>query len=374
MNASQTTLSTVATGASYGALVDPQHARIAVENAIKKMVPGTIGSVLLFLTAGYSHSPQSAIKEAAKVAGTPQVFGCCAIGLLTEEDWLLDVEGAVAMLFPRELGLQPYSIAQRNNQSPDWALTFSSPNAASIAVNSINTPQFGAITSDEFGQGPFSVWQSGRIAEREFIHLALNKTAEYQFVKADGIKRVSPIMQINRSRAHTLLELDNGLPVDTLPQELIDNHEPHKTDQLFHLIAAVSENTDKESIANGHYKLHHVVSSDKASGQVHLSGSTKAGQHLFWAVRDEQWAQQLVESRLLQTKQNIKGTAKFAMMFSNISRGADFFNGRDQDFELFKQTFPNLPMVGFYGDGEITPGHRLSGLIQHHCAVFAIFT
>jgi len=97
----------VATGASYGATAKDEYAREAVHKALSKMRPCTVGSVLLFLSSAYAHNPQNAIKEAAKAAGTPQVFGCCAMGLLTEEEWMLDVEGAVAMVFPQEYGLQP---------------------------------------------------------------------------------------------------------------------------------------------------------------------------------------------------------------------------------------------------------------------------
>ena len=90
----------VATGLSYGALANDDHAKIAVQNALKKMHPCSVGSVLLFLTCGYVHKPKNAITLAAKAAGTPQIFGCCAMSLISEEEWLLDVEGAVAMVFP----------------------------------------------------------------------------------------------------------------------------------------------------------------------------------------------------------------------------------------------------------------------------------
>ena len=93
----------VGSGASYGAIAHDEHARKAVQKALAQMHDTTVGSVLLFLSSSYAHNPQNAIKEAAKAAGTPQVFGCCAMGLLTEQEWLLDVEGAVAAFQRLEL-------------------------------------------------------------------------------------------------------------------------------------------------------------------------------------------------------------------------------------------------------------------------------
>ena len=368
------TLSNIATGSSYGALVKDQHARQAVLNALKKMPACTVGSVLLFLSSGYAHNPQNALKEAARAAGTPQIFGCCAMGLLTDEDWLLDVEGAVAMVFPRESALQSLAVAEQNGFSPDWILTLASPNAANIAINAVNQPQFGALASDEFGHGPFSLWQSGRIVEREYSHTTLTSSCEHSIYKAESVRRISPIMRIDAAGDGYLVKIDDQTASENLLTHLPENLHAIGLQQPFNIIAAISENDECASIENGHYKLRHVVAIDQHSKRVQLSGSANKGRHMFWAMRDEQRARQVMHSQLLQAKQTLKNEPRFAMMFPNLSRGAEFYNGRDQDFELFKQVFPELPMIGFYGHGEIAPGHRDSTLIHHHSAVFSIFS
>jgi len=104
-----------------------------------------------------------------------------------------------------------------------------------------------------------------------------------------------------------------------------------------------------------------------------LSRSAKAGRHLFWGVRDQQYAQDVMREQLNQAKEEINTTPKFALMFPNIGRGAEFYNGRDRDLELFNEVFPNTPLLGFYGNGEIAPGHQLAGLIHRYSNVFSIF-
>ena len=74
-----------ASGIHYGASADPQHARKAVSKAINKFGGQQVGSLILFLSAGYAYDPQAALREAAKAAGTPQVFGCCAMGLISDQ-------------------------------------------------------------------------------------------------------------------------------------------------------------------------------------------------------------------------------------------------------------------------------------------------
>ncbi len=359
----------VATGVSYGAIVHEEHARAAVEKALAKMAPCTVGSVLLFLSSGFAYEPQKALKEAAKAAGTPQVFGCCAKSLLTEEEWLLDAEGAVAMVFPSEHSLMPLNVLEQQGYDPAVILTLTTPNAATIAVNSSDRPQIGAVTTDEYGHGPFSVWQSGRIIENEYSQSAFPNSLDTHLVISEGIKAFSPIMQVNRSSDHNLYEIDLEAASDNLLHHIPGSHE----DALFGLLCAVSETSDPESIRHGHYRLHHVVSVDRENQSVKLSGSVKAGRHMFWATRDAAVAEKSMMSKLVKVKETLEKPPLFALMFPNIGRGPEFFNGQDQDLLAFQKSFPDTPLIGFYGNGEIAPGQELAGLIRHYATVIALF-
>lgn len=363
----------VGSGASYGAIAHDEHARKAVQKAMAQMHDSTIGSVLLFLSDSYAHNPTNAIKEAAKAAGTPQIFGCCAMGLLTEQEWLLDVEGAVAMVFPQSMGLHALSVLQQQGVNPSLIFTLTTPNAATMAVNEHQIDQVGSITTDEYGHGPFSVWQSGRIAEQEFSHSAFPTSLKHVVKIADGIKQLSPIMTINDASGHRLTQINQQPAVDNLLNSLPDNLRIIGLEQPFNLLCAISENKHRDSIAQGHYKLHHVVSINRDKQHIYLSGSAKAGHHLFWGIRDQKHSQKEMLTQLQSAKTELGQTPEFSLMFPNIGRGAEFFNGTDQDLEQFKAVFPNTPLIGFYGNGEIAPGHQLSGLIHRYSTVFSIF-
>ena len=364
----------VGTGASYGALVDDEHASLAVKKALINMSDASaVSSVLLFLTGSYAHNPQGAIKEAAKAAGTTQVFGCCAMGLLTEQEWLLDVEGAVAMVFPQGTGLHALHVLEQQGIKAESVLTLSTPNAVTMAVNAKPVKQIGAITTDEYGHGPFSVWQSGRIVEQEFIQCAFAKQPKHVVKVASGVKQVSPIMQINRSDGHSLFEVNQQSATDNLHSSLPEHLQLMGANHPFGLLCAVSENSQRDSIEQGHYKLHHIISSNTDKQHILLSGDAKAGRHLFWGIRDQEFAQEMMREQLLAAKVELGDAPKFAFMFPNIGRGAEFFNGRDRDLELFNEIFPNTPLIGFYGNGEIAPGHTLNGLIHRYSTVFGIY-
>ena len=77
----------------------PELAAEAVRNALQGAGLQRADSVLLFLTRDYVRHAQPAIVAAARAAGTLQVSGCTAFGLLTEQGWLLDQPGAAALVF-----------------------------------------------------------------------------------------------------------------------------------------------------------------------------------------------------------------------------------------------------------------------------------
>lgn len=367
------TLTRVATGASYGAIAYNEHAADAVNNAIAKMIPCSIGSVLLFLSSAYAHKPQQALKMAAKAAGTPLIFGCCAINLLTEQEWLMDVEGAVAMVFPSDLSLQAMNLLHQQGVDPSLVITLATPNAANIAVNRHDFPQLGAITSDEYGHGPYSVWQGGRIAEQEFVQSALPNSLTSHVMVASGVRPISLALTIDKSKAHSLIECGGKSACASLVSHLPPHLHSLGLKNPYNLLCAISENEDPESLKDGHYKVHHVVSIDEENQLVHLSGNPKQNRHMFWAVRDEQHAQQVMSDQLLQSKESLAKEPIFALMFPNISRGPEFYNGQDRDLELFQEVFPDTPLLGFYGNGEIAPGHRYGGLIHRYACVLGLY-
>lgn len=356
----------VATGASYGATPKDEYAREAVQKALAKMRPCTVGSVLLFLSNAYAHSPQNAIKEAAKAAGTPLVFGCCAAGLLTEDEWLLDVDGAVAMVFPQDIGLQPLRVLRPQGITPDLVFTMASPNAVDIAVGSSDCPQFGSITTDEYGQGPYSVWQSGRIVEQEYSQSAFASQLQSTLAISEGVERLSETMQVNKVDGNLLLEVNQQRAFENIQAYL-------ESDSTFDVLCAVSETNDPDSIAMGHYKLVHVLSVNKESGAVTLADDIKAGRQIFWARRSSDEAINSMKSTLKIAHRKLAKEPEFALMFPNVSRGPEFFGGIDQDLEAFKQEFPETPLIGFYGNAEISPGFKSPALVRHHSTVTALF-
>jgi small ligand-binding sensory domain FIST len=360
-----------ATGISYGALPKAEHARIAIEKAKQNLGSRTISSVLLFLTNGYAHAPQEALREAARASSTTQIFGCCSSGLITDQEWLIDAQGAAAMVFSNDCPLQPLNLIK---QTPDTSLVLCAPSNATQAVNEYDIPMLGALSSDEYGHGPFPVWQSAKLVEKGYINAAFTGSVRTQIRSAPCTQQLSPIARIDRCNGHSLVEINGQSAVDSLFSSLPDNLTGISRKQAYNLLCAVSENIDSESLRGGNFKLHHIVSIDEEKGVIHLSGSIKEKHYLYWAMRDETVARKRLESSVTSAAGKHRGIPDFAILFSNIGRGPEFYGGQDQDIEIFKSQFPTTPFIGLYSNGEVAPGQKLAGLIRRYSTTFGLYS
>lgn len=374
----------IATGASYGVTPKPEHAVNAVATAMKNADIKSASSVLLFLSNGYSLSTSQdtklAIKAAAKKASTVQVFGCSAVGMLTEEAWFLDGEGAVAMVFPNDYILSPANVLaglDGNILESQTLLCISSPESSKIAINHFDYPMIGAISSNEFGQGDFPVWQGSRISKSGFFHAAFTAHEDSTMlnshtVVSQGIRRLSKNQLISEATNNCLLTIDSVPATESIKNALPDNLYDLFMEQPYHTLCASSENEHNDGLSQNFFKLHNVVAIDEHEESIYLSGKIKTNQHLFWAIRDRGLAEEEVRHNMQSLKKRIKHP-KFAFLFSSISRGPYFFNDQDIDLSLFQETFPNVPLIGIYATGEISPGIHYSALSRRYSSVLTIF-
>ena len=73
-----------------------------------------------------------------------------------------------------------------------------------------------------------------------------------------------------------------------------------------------------------------------------------------------------------QLHRELGGDPDFGLFFPCVGRGPYFYGGVDRDLQLVQQHFPGLPVIGFYGNGEIAPLHDSNQLFQY-AAVLGLF-
>jgi small ligand-binding sensory domain FIST len=356
----------VATGLATGASPIPELAARAVESAMLKANIHAPSSVLLFLTSEFAADPQSAILAAAKAASCTQVIGCSATGIFTEEDWVVDSPAAAAMVFSD----MNFSHPKPDESNNPLLLTLAAPNAINTTwLNQSNEFRFGGVSGDATGHGSFSVWQNGKGTTQGYCEVTLNATGVVS--ASHGLKVISAPRRITKCKGNDLLTIAN-LPAFSSLASACRKNDITTADLPYHHLIAVHA-SKASALERGEYNLASIIIAYEETQSVTLTKPLQVGDWISWAVRDIDAAQVDIVKTASVLRRQLDSEPKFALLFSCLGRGPYFYNGIDQDLALIKTLFPDLPIIGFYGNGEIAPINGSNELLQYS-AVLGLFT
>lgn len=334
---------TVASGIASGPVATPKLAAEAVERALRRARLTRAQAVLLFLSADFADDPRPALIAAARAAQTLALTGCTALGILTEDDWILDAPSAAALVLGGERGF----VAREPGAA---ALTLAAPNTLELAWLAAGAPRYGGVAGDATGLGPYKVWQQGQIRADGRCEQALGGPAPKVTVSRGMLPLGEPLLveefegfdllRLSGRRAAETLGRAGAVPLHELALACLDPR--GQVLQCWPLIAV------------------------DGNGAVTVAAHLAVGQRVVWMRR---WA----EAAAIELEQSLSGPAAgFGLVFSCGSRGAAFYGGIEGDWRAIRQAQPDLPLVGFYGNGQIAAVGGENRLL-HHSVVVSLF-
>ncbi|TCJ18022.1 histidine kinase [Parasulfuritortus cantonensis] len=345
----------VASGLAKGIVASPDLATEAVATAMDRAGLDIAQGVLLFLSSDFASQPQAAVTAASRAANCLQVAGCTSIGLFTEEEWLLDVPAAAAMVFGDGAGLR----AARAED--DWRLAMAAPNAVDTRWLDLPGRRFGAVSGDASGQGPYTVWSAGRLASGRRCELAF-EGGHFRVDTSRGIQPLTEPHPVERAIGQNVHLLGGQPALDVLARVLPLDAGDSRQFPLHLVMAGILYGETENAIAEGRYHLLPILSTHTADRSVALSGRVRGGDRLFWAIRQPLAAERDMRLMLDRCIFDAPRDPAFGLCFACMSRGPYFYGGVDRDLEAITRRFPGMPLLGFYGNGEFSHldgGNRL---------------
>lgn len=356
-----------ATGLSYGPTPDPQHARIAVTRALSRSGRHSASGVILFLSSGYIE-PSSAIVAASRAAGCLAVAGCHGDSLITEDEWLVDTEGAVALVVH-----DPVQLSHLSNP-PGTSIDFCSPQSISAAWLDAPARRFGAVASAMSSNHPNQVWASGRCRNNGhaevFVHGCRNAVGI-----CHGIQPLTPPVTVQKTDGFAVLEIGKYPALNVLSQA-IPNRYRHTSNSAIAtemLMGGVVFGDPSTAIASGRYHLNQVVAADQHNRSITFSDKLRPGEQVFLAISDRLAAQREMSQLLPRLQRSLNAPPQFGLYLPCVSRQPSVDCLTDPSLEALRQCYADLPIIGFYGHGQITP-LEMGSHLHFHCAGVGLFS
>lgn len=354
----------VASSIVLGKQAAPELAARAVTAAMQKADLEIASSVLLLLTSEFANNPQEAIKAAAKAANCMQVMGCSATGIFTEEEWVLDSPAAAAMVFGEGVALE----LPKHNEHGHPLLTLSAPNAIDSSWLDLY-PRYGGISGDAVGRGPFSVWQHAKGEVAGYVEACVSGV-NIATGTSHGLQLLTQPQLIQKTQGFDIIQLTDQAPLHTLQQAWKTYSNSDEPVPLHKIIVLYAD--DSHALSHGNFNQTTLISHDEAAGSITLAKTLQAGQYLCWSLRETAAAEADIGRMVCQLTQQLEGTPDFALLFSCLGRGPYFYNGIDRDLNTIKKICPGMPLLGFYGNGQIANIHGSNQLLPYS-AVLSLF-
>ncbi|WP_170291441.1 FIST C-terminal domain-containing protein [Dechloromonas hortensis] len=341
-------------GLASGPHPAPELASQAVRQALAAAGLERAAAVILFLSREFSRQAQPAILAAARTAGCLQVFGGTASGLFTECGWLLDQPGAAALVLENAEPVLPAAPI----------VSFSGHTTLPFAWQ-VGPARLGLLDTDA------AVWAHGRLAADGCAEVRL--PGQTRLAVSPGLRRLGEAQRIDATRGYDICRCAGQTALASLqrnlPAELRDSIPLHQIVAL--------RRPDLPGIP---------ILSANADGSLSLAEALSEGETITWAIRQPLAAEQDMRQALsAATIEITAGPATIettagprvdvqkegifqpdcGLMFSCIGRGPLFYGDDDRDLLAFRQQFPDTPLLGAYGSGQIAPAGAQNRLFHN---------
>lgn len=333
-----------ASGLAQSTRPSPQLAAQAVEQALQRLERPRADAVLLFLSADFAQDPRPALVAAARAGQTLAVTGCTALGVLTEDDWVLDAPAACA------LAIAGIPADVPDGEAPAPRLTLAAPNTLDLGWLEQGSQRFGGVAGDATGLGPYKVWRHGQLAGDGRCELALPGAQGHVSL---GLSQVGKSFQVTETDGFDLRTLDGRMASATLRRSLDPLPPLHEL-----ALAALGD----DGRPSGCWPL----VSLNPDGSVTVAARLAPGMRVAWMGRSA--AAALDELRVIaQTP-----APAAALMFSCGSRGPALHGGLDAEWRTLVDAWPATPLAGFYGNAQIATLGASTRLLHQSVVVAAL--
>ena len=173
-------------------------------------------------------------------------------------------------------------------------------------------------------------------------------------VVSQGCRPVGDTLVVTEAEANVVRGLGGRRALEVLQETVgrLDESDRQLVNRGLHLGVAMSEYG--ESFERGDFLIANVMQIDPEAGAVVIGNEVRVGQTVRFQVRDAATADEdLVE--LLEAHRQHAPATQAALLFSCNGRGTRLFDQPDHDASTIRRELGDIPLAGFFAQGEIGP-------------------
>jgi small ligand-binding sensory domain FIST len=233
--------------------------------------------------------------------------------------------------------------------------------------------KIGGLASGARRAGENMLYSDDVLERSGMVGVAMQGDITISTIVAQGCRPVGEPLRLTRAQGPLLAEMENHPALDILQNVLggLSARDRELARQALFLGIGPSESTAPPR--PGDYLIRNIVGADTDSGALVVGESLRSGQIVRFHIRDAAASADDLELMLdrFATDEARRG-ARGALLFACLGRGIGLYGRPDHDTDAFRSHLGQVPLGGFFCNGEIGPV-RGSTRLHGYTSAFGIF-
>jgi small ligand-binding sensory domain FIST len=216
-------------------------------------------------------------------------------------------------------------------------------------------PLLGGMASGGMAPGENRLILGSQVFDSGAIAALVHGGVRIRGIVSQGCRPIGQPFVVTRAEANVIYEL-GGKPALVCLQKIYDSlsdQDKNLVRQGVHVGRVVSEYQDE--FKRGDFLVRNVLGADPNAGAIAIGDFVRPGQTVQFHVRDESTADEDLRNLLRGGRQTSSDRRRGALLFTCNGRGTRLFSATNHDASCLREELGELPVAGFFAQGEIGP-------------------
>jgi small ligand-binding sensory domain FIST len=351
--------------------VDVDRAIVEASAAVRGSLAGDADLAIVFASSHHATGYERIPEAVSAALGASALVGCSAAGVIGGGREVEDEPGlsiTAARLPGAEIaafhvdGSSSDEAALRPRESPaDFLLLAdpfrfdTEPFLQALDAEFPESRKVGGLASGGRAPGENALFQGEHTRRSGLVGIRLGGDVRIDTLVAQGCRPIGEAMFVTRARGNVILGLDGRSPIETL-QELYESLEPSDRQLFRHsLFIGLVMRESREAYRQGDFLVRNLIGIDQEQGALRIGALVQEGAIVQIHLRDAETSARDLREAFAGLGAGTRDGVRGSVLFSCLGRGRHLYGRRDHDTELFRRHVGDVPLGGFFCNGEIGP-------------------
>ncbi len=230
----------------------------------------------------------------------------------------------------------------------------------------------GGIASGGRQPGENALFLADRVHRDGMVGAALHGNLVVDAIVAQGCRPIGQPMFVTACERNVIRALDGRSPLAVL-EALHEQLEARDRQLARHsLFLGIVMKKDRQEYRQGDFLIRNLIGIDSRSGALAIGALVEAGAVVQFHLRDAETSAQDLNTMLTRHQTSEQPRSQGALLFSCLGRGQFLYGRADHDTDAFRRYAGDVPLGGFFCNGEIGP---VSGttFLHGYTSAFGLF-